>query len=263
MRLIVYFFSLVFVFNVHAKLLLVGGGNRPVEALREFLIASGGEKSQIVIIPWASESEDGSIKIKEELNALIKSNVNILPLDPEEDEAVLVLKYLNSATGIFFAGGDQNKLMNRLKKLQLLGVLRNLFQKGSIFGGTSAGTAIMSQLMLMGDSDLTVLDSKATKLSTGLGLLNKGIIVDQHFVKRMRFNRLAGLILDGYGNLGIGIDENTAIWLDSNHLKVFGEGTVLFIKSKTFNSLDIKILKAGDSIDPMKDVFFTSSLLIF
>ncbi len=254
---------LILTFPVEAKLLLVGGGRRPVEGLKEFLIASGGEKASIVIIPWASESVDGSNQIKTELQSIIKSKVQVAQMNLDEQELSEFMNQLNSVTGIFFAGGDQNQLMAMIKKYQLNEYFKNLFLKGVIFAGTSAGTAIMSQVMLTGESDLTVIDSKSTKLSSGLGLLAKGVIIDQHFVKRMRFNRLAGLILDGFGNLGIGVDENTALWIDNSVMKISGEGSVILMKSRTFNSMDLKILKSGDEIELNKDEFFTSGLLIY
>ena len=86
-------------------------------------------------------------------------------------------------------------------------------------GGTSAGAAIMSDLMITGGAE------KATT-GTGLGFL-AGVIVDQHFTQRKRLKRLAALVDEHPEFPGLGIDEGTAIVTkDGRFFKVMGEGTV-------------------------------------
>ena len=79
----------------------------------------------------------------------------------------------------------------------------------------------------------------AVKLSPGLGFL-KNIIIDQHFSERGRISRLITAVSYNPYNLGIGIDENTAIILDGKGvLEVFGQGSTTIVDGSqiTFNEI--------------------------
>ena len=65
-------------------------------------------------------------------------------------------------------------------------------------------------MMITGGGDHTVLDGQKVEVRAGLGLL-PGVILDQHFLKRQRQNRLFGLVLDHPRLLGVGVDEGTAL----------------------------------------------------
>lgn len=222
------------------KLILVGGGNRPPEAMAEFVKSAGGGSSSLLVIPWASEAFEGAENIKKELLASRPGQVEIIV-----DRTDLKNKLMN-ATGIFFTGGDQNRLMKEITDTGTLELLRSLFQKGVVFGGTSAGTAIMSDPMLSGTADLTVIDASKTELVPGLGLLPAGMIVDQHFILRQRFNRLAGLIYNDKNVTGLAIDENTALFIDNKQATVMGPTQVLVFKQLEKNNLSVKMYAAGE-----------------
>nr|MBA2405473.1 cyanophycinase [Bdellovibrionales bacterium] len=186
MKLILCFFFLTSFALAETGLLLVGGGNRPVEAMKAFTELAGKEKAEILIIPWASESIEGAESIKIELAAHTKGNLKIVPhrLAPKDLEKLIL--QIEKCTGIFFTGGDQNILMNFIKEYQLTALFKKRFQDGVIFGGTSAGTAIMSNPMLTGQGDLSVIKGSQIELAEGLGLLPSNVIVDQHFIVRQR-----------------------------------------------------------------------------
>lgn len=222
------------------KLLLVGGGARPVAAMAEFVKASGGGNSSLLVIPWASESLEGAENIKKELLVSRPGSVEIIV-----DRTDLKNKLIN-ATGIFFTGGDQNLLMKEIADTDTIELLKDLFSKGVVFGGTSAGTAIMSDPMLSGTADLTVLDSSKTELVKGLGLLPKNILVDQHFILRQRFNRLAGVIYGDQTLSGLAIDENTALFIDNKVATVMGPTQVLVLKQIEKNNLSVKMYADGE-----------------
>jgi cyanophycinase len=222
------------------KLLLVGGGNRPAAAMAEFVKAAGAGSSSLLIIPWASEAFEGAENIKKELLASRPGQVEIIV-----DRTDLKNKLLN-ATGIFFTGGDQNRLMKEMTDTDTLELLRDLFAKGVVFGGTSAGTAIMSDPMLSGTADLTVIDSTKTELVKGLGLLPAKVIVDQHFILRQRFNRLAGIIYNDQNLTGLAIDENTALFINNKQATVMGPTQVLVFKQLEKNNLSVKMYSEGE-----------------
>jgi cyanophycinase len=56
-------------------------------------------------------------------------------------------------------------------------------------------------------------------------------IIDQHFVKRSRHNRLISAVAEHPEILGIGIDESTAILVDKDTAEVVGVSQVLVFKN--------------------------------
>jgi len=87
--------------------------------------------------------------------------------------------------------------------------------------------------MITGDGDFTVITADNVELWPGLGLF-RGVIVDQHFVARRRHNRLISVVLEHPELLGVGIDEDTAVWVrPDGSLKVLGEGWVVVYDATT------------------------------
>jgi cyanophycinase len=78
-----------------------------------------------------------------------------------------------------------------------------------------------------------------TELVEGLGLW-PGVIVDQHFLARRRWARLFTAVADHPDQIGVGIDEQTAVIVDPDgSWQVIGRGPVVVIdgrKSKTESS---------------------------
>ncbi|MEQ1765219.1 MAG: cyanophycinase, partial [Pyrinomonadaceae bacterium] len=199
------------------RLLVIGGGERPPDAIKKFVEWSGGAKSRILVITWASGVPDESYASLEKAfqtsNAGLVEHASIRPLDTEK-RAKLV-EQLNGASGIFFSGGDQNRIMDVLADEALLQMIKSKYNSGTPFGGTSAGAAVMSDPMMTGEADLKVLDGTKVGVRKGLGLL-PNVIFDQHFLVRQRHNRLFGLIMANPKMLGIGIDEDTSVLIEDN-----------------------------------------------
>jgi cyanophycinase len=66
-------------------------------------------------------------------------------------------------------------------------------------------------------------------MAPGLGLI-KDVIIDQHFAQRGRMGRLLGAISQNPRLLGIGIDEDTAIVVESRReFHVIGQGAVYVV----------------------------------
>lgn len=249
MKLLLVILILIGPVFAQTKLLLVGGGKRPVEAMKAFVELAGSEKADILIIPWASESLAGAESIKAELAVHAKARIEIIShrLAPKDLEKLFVR--IESASGIFFTGGDQNKLMSLIREYKVYELFRKKFQEGVSFGGTSAGTAVMSNPMLTGKGDLSVLDGSQIELAEGLGLLPEHVIVDQHFIVRSRFNRLAGVILNQNKKLGIAVDENTSLLIKGSQARVLGPSQVLIFKKSASNKLEVTILEPNQAIN--------------
>ena len=242
------------------RLVIVGGGDRPPLALARFVAWAGGESARVLVLPWASgEPKESCQAILEELapfspgeavcgpHATLDPKGKAAPLDAELKKAAL--HGLARATGVFFTGGDQARIMDVLADPELLDALKERFAAGVVFGGTSAGAAVMSTRMITGEGDFTVIDGDKVEVRPGLGLV-EGVIVDQHFVRRQRENRLFGLVLKHPGERGVGIDEDTALLVTSGrYAEVVGKGPVMLVDAKGPDRLDITLVRAGQQTD--------------
>jgi cyanophycinase len=85
--------------------------------------------------------------------------------------------------------------------------------------------------MITGEADLQGITPQATRLADGLGLWSE-VIVDQHFLKRQRFNRLFSAVLDHPDKIGVGIDEGTVVIVGPDDWEVIGAGKVLVIDAR-------------------------------
>ncbi len=250
------------------QLVIIGGGSIPEYITGKFVEAAGGNKSKFVIIPMASaEPLQSANSFAKKLLTAGCSKIEFLISSKEEMDADSNFAKLKDATGVFFTGGDQSKLTNVLLGTKLLDMIKALYKKGAAIGGTSAGAAVMSSIMITGqeiiNKDSTnaynVIKKGNIKTAEGFGFI-QNTIIDQHFIKRKRMNRLVSLVLENPELLGIGIDESTAIIVKPNKtFEVLGESLVnVFNASKAKNiSLDknsnqavkdisMSLLKSGD-----------------
>jgi cyanophycinase len=234
------------------RLVLMGGGDRPPVALARFAQWAGGDDARVLVVAWASsEPAESFASIREDFAPYRFERLEMAPQPPlsAADREGLV-RQLARATGVFFAGGDQGRIMDVLRDQPLLAALRERYGKGVVFGGTSAGTACMSSIMITGEGDFTVIDADKVEVRAGLGLL-PGVILDQHFVKRQRQNRLFGLVLRHPGRLGVGIDEDAALLVtDNRYAEVAGRTPVMVVDGrKERGALVIDLLRGGDAYD--------------
>jgi cyanophycinase len=243
-----------------ARLVIVGGGERPPEALARFVAWAGGATARILVLPWASaEPAESCDALLRELaphapgeaacgpHATLDRRGRAAPLDAVRKAEAL--DRLSRATGIFLTGGDQARIMDVLADADLLHAVKARFAAGAVVGGTSAGAAALSARMITGDGDLTVIDGDQVGVRPGLGLV-EGVILDQHFVKRQRQNRLFGLVLKHPGERGVGIDEDTALLVTAGaQAEVVGRGPVMLVDAQGPDRLVITLLRSGQTTD--------------
>ena len=149
-----------------------------------------------------------------------------------EDPAVVEL--VRGYGSVFFTGGDQALITRALApegvETAVLKAIREMHAHGGLVAGSSAGAAMMSDTMIVGGTSLeaatygVITDPKqpGMLLGRGLGFFRWGI-VDQHFIKRGRFGRLAVAMVHSGVNWGFGVDENTAFFVDGTQAHVIGE----------------------------------------
>jgi cyanophycinase len=237
------------------RLLAVGGGKRPPEAMRKFVGWAGGEKAKIVVITWATEYPDESFEgLRADLSKFTTAAVLHAPQQPlDAEKRSMLVEQLASATGIFFSGGDQNRIMDVLADPGLYRLIRDRYDAGVVVGGTSAGAAALSDPMMTGEADLKLLDGSKVGVRKGLGFV-PDVIFDQHFLVRQRHNRLIGLMTVNPSMFGIGIDEDMAVAVvDGRYAEIFGPTHVLLLGPRDRKgAFPMYILSAGQRFDLKK-----------
>ena len=213
-------------------LVLIGGGEKPADAMRKFIELAGGTDAPIVMIPTASTDDDAAV-FYEKLFRETWGCRNAVSLDIRKRADAFRPDYALAAAkakGIFFGGGDQVLITNALLGTPVGEAIAASFARGAVVGGTSAGTACQSRKMITGEGDFTVLRSRVVEVKEGLGLLPADVVVDQHFVVRKRLNRLLSVVLENPGLLGVGVDEGTAAWVrPDGTMQVLGKSCVVVV----------------------------------
>jgi cyanophycinase len=219
------------------QLLIIGGGDRPASIMELFARLAGGARGKVLVFPQASERAEAGVEIATEMKSLGIGDVVVMTVDRAGAETDDALRLADGATGVYFGGGDQARLMSVLHGTRLEQTLRRLYQDGAVMSGTSAGAAVMSRVMITGDERRPVskdeswqrIEADSVVTSAGLGLLDDAI-VDQHFVRRRRYGRLISLVLEQPQLLGVAIDEATAVWVKPDRtFEVVGDGPVLVL----------------------------------
>ena len=203
-------------------------GDRPI--LVRFARLAGGSDARIVIIPTASELDDTGDRYAEIFEDLQVEAVEVLPIQDREDAFKdEYLRILEDATGIFLTGGNQLRLSTILGGTPLAHLLRQLNVNGVHIGGTSAGAAIIPEHMIAGGASGSTPRADGVILAPGLGLTNL-VVIDQHFRQRDRIGRLLTAVSFNPFAVGIGLDEDTAAFIDADNIfEIVGSGAATII----------------------------------
>ncbi|WP_406696800.1 cyanophycinase [Singulisphaera sp. Ch08] len=235
------------------NLLLIGGGLRSENArvygaLVE--LAGGKDRARIGIIPAASSLDMSARRAAVCLvrHGVPKERILIVDLTAanaaEKASDPVVVDQIRGCTGLFIAGGDQRLAAGALlgeagRGTPALDAIREVLGRGGVVAGTSAGAAVMGDLMISAAGDpIDTLDfglaaashHRGVLVSRGLGLFPAGV-VDQHFNTRNgRLARLARALVERRIDLGFGIDEDTAVLVrEGGTLEILGTGGVTIV----------------------------------
>ncbi|MBC8102125.1 MAG: cyanophycinase [Cytophagales bacterium] len=193
-----------------------GGGSTAPETTRALITRAGGPDARILVL--AQTSEDAAAKSKGSLDWLRQNGArNVaapLVVKPSDSAGIAeALTLLETASGVWIPGGNQNRLMELFARTPIPAAVRALYQRGGAVGGTSAGASLMGEWMPTGDGDLEKLSQDSMTAAPGLGLL-PGILVDSHFLARQRPQRLLGMVLSHPQRIGLGVDEKGWVEVD-------------------------------------------------
>ena len=233
-------FNFTFSQNSKGKLFIIGGGSRP-DFLVDRMIKEAGLKSgeTVAIFPHASEEQDSSFYYAKQ--QFEKRNLKALDCAFKKDEKLSPSKLdsLKTAKLIYIGGGDQVRFMEIINSNpEVKNLLESAYQNGKMIAGTSAGAAVMSEVMITGnqlkykdyENTFDNIEIKNVETKQGLGFI-KTAVIDQHFVVRSRYNRLLSLIIENPTYKGIGIDEGTAILVKNGSAEVVGRAQVIVFKN--------------------------------
>lgn len=219
--------------EIKGQLVIIGGAEDKegdCKVLREFVRRAGGTQARIVVMTVATELPrevgENYIRVFERLGA---ADVRIVDTVEREDaSSTSYLEAIEKSSGVFFTGGDQARITSILKGTEIDAAIHKRYQEGIVVGGTSAGAAMMPDIMIIeGDSE-TNPRVNVVDMGPGMGFL-PGIVVDQHFLQRGRLGRLISALAQQPAVLGFGIDENTAVIVSDNKFEVIGEGAVTVV----------------------------------
>lgn len=220
--------------------------------LKRFIDEVGGVEKRIEVITTASSIP---VEVGENyLDAFGKigcKNIGVIDIRKREDvfEEEFITR-VKKADGIMFSGGDQLRLTSIFGGTEIYNVLHDRYfnEEGFVIAGTSAGAMAMSNTMIyQGKSELAHLKGEV-KITTGLAFMGN-VIIDSHFDKRGRFNRLAQAVASNPQCTGIGLGEDTGVIVTGgNSLEVVGSGAVVIVDGRDIRHTNITEVGMGEPI---------------
>jgi cyanophycinase len=220
---------------------------------------AGGSNGRIAVFPTASETpvaEAGRVVASLERHGvsafvvpLALRQLSVDPKDVAHDAAIV--EQVRKSSGVYFVGGSQQYIVKSLRQADgantpLLETVWDVYRRGGVIIGCSAGAAVMSRIMFR-DAPVvlnTLLHGvkMGQEIDYGLGFIDHHWFVDQHLLVRGRFARAGVAMHDQKINDGIGIDENTAIVVTGReHAEIVGyKGAIVIDLSQARQDDDVK-----------------------
>lgn len=248
------------------KLILIGGGEvkRNCEDCKSELLAHifrGWDiKSTTVIFPPSDEKQKGVRKYQQVFKKITGNLPQFILLDENSKTTEADIEKIKKTHLIYFGGGQQKKYMSGLS-FDFIKEVQNRFYHDNVFiAGTSAGAMIFSDKIIAEGSNAESQLNDELNILPGINLL-PNFIIDTHFIQRSRFARLAHAVKRYPDLIGLGIEANSALFFENDHLaKCYGDGPITIVdgsniqiktiseKDSVFN-LTVHLLAAGCTID--------------
>lgn len=225
---------------------VIGGGLKASHdaVWRRMVDLAGGPGARFVVLGTASENPTASADAAAKQLQARGAVTSVLPVSPLlKDRPVAqavadpaLVDQVKAARGVFFTGGSQDRIVNSLQpggqRSPLLQAIWDLYERGGVVAGTSAGAAIMSRTMFIDAPDVVgVLKGRfkaGQEVGEGLGFVGPALFVDQHFLKRGRLGRLLP-VMQAYGyTLGLGVEEDSAAAVRGDEVEMIG-GRAVFV----------------------------------
>jgi cyanophycinase len=235
-------------------LVIVGGGKIPASISDKFIELAGGREAHFVYIPTATEDEvlkraEGQSDVGRGLFGL--KNVTLLHTrDRNVANTKAFAAPLRKATGVWFGGGRQWRLVDSYANTETLKEIWNVLKRGGVIGGSSAGASIQASYMVRGAREgNTIMMAKGYE--TGFGFM-QNIAIDQHINTRKRESDLKEVITAHPELLGVGLYESTAMVVRGNQFDIIGDGQVAITDGKDYDGKSYYLLAPGERFDLKK-----------
>ncbi|PVH95951.1 class I glutamine amidotransferase-like protein [Periconia macrospinosa] len=227
----------------NGHLVIVGGNLQSASIYEKIITLAGGPNASIVVIPTAGgdPSYDQNFPATVTLRELGATNVTVLhTYDPAVADTDEFIAPLNSASGIFFGGGRQWRLVDAYAGTKTEKAFQGVLDRGGVISGSSAGASIMGSFLARGDTQNNQI--MIGDHTVGFGYL-KNAAIDQHVLVRNRHFDLFDILKANPGLLGVGIDEDTALVVQGNDVEVIGRTYALFYDRGFWSREELSELK--------------------
>jgi cyanophycinase len=212
---------------------------------------AGGKGARFAVFATAAgnpEKSAESIIAALTRHGAVAEHIPVAPrlITPDIKDAVndsLLVEKVRSSRAVYFSGGAQERITETLyqadgKHTPMLDAIWDVFRRGGVVAGSSAGAAIMSTFMFRDPP--AVLDvlrhglKDGKDIDRGLGFAGPGLFIDQHFLKRGRIGRILPAMVQKNYRLGLGVDENSAAIIRGDDVEIIGaKGALLVDLSKS------------------------------
>lgn len=208
------------------------------------------ENSVIEIITTASQiPQIVGPEYKKAFEFLGAKHVNILDItNREQANSDEITARASAADIVMFTGGDQLRLTSILGGTRFHDIILQKYREENfIYAGTSAGAAAASENMIYQGSSSEALLKGEIKTTQGLGFI-ENVIVDTHFVQRGRIGRLFQAVVNNPRTLGIGLGEDTGLFIDNDIMTAIGSGLVILVDGRFIKDTNLTNIQLGQPI---------------
>jgi cyanophycinase len=230
-------------------LVIAGGGRLSDDIIDRFIELAGGDAAKIVLVPTAAGADSYPDSAGDMFRSRGAEKVTVMHTDNRDTaDSRSFTRPLEEATGVWFGGGRQWRLVDSYKGTRSETLFRQVLERGGVIGGSSAGATIQGSFLARGDTQNNQV--MMGDHQEGFGYISN-IAIDQHVLARNRQFDMYGILREHPELLGIGIDENTAVVVQRDTMEVIGASYVL-VYDGSFWSREGSNLK----ILPGKDILF-------
>ncbi len=209
-----------------------------------------GIESRIEVIPTASQiPQIVGPEYKRAFEFLGAKDVHIMDLTRrEEANSEEFMKRAREADVVMFTGGDQLRLTSILGGTRFHDIILDKYiNENFVYAGTSAGAAAASENMIYQGSSSEALLKGEIKTTQGLGFIDN-VLIDTHFVQRGRIGRLFQAVVNNPRTLGIGLGEDTGLFIYQNRMTAVGSGLVILVDGRFIKDTNLTNINLGEPI---------------
>ena len=256
------------------RLVIAGGGlQADNSAVYQSIVDARAGDGPLCVVPTASSDPEASM---ERAVATLTGyggvgsvkGILISTENPSQAQDPSVVAEVRTCSGFFFTGGSQSRIVDVFlpggDTTEAYRALWQQWQEGAVVSGSSAGAAMMSRVMIAGGSSADAVthgvrlpDGDGVHIREGMGFFELGML-DQHFLARGRIGRiLVSTLQENSPQIGLGIDENTALVVDGDSAWVVGASGVVVVDGRSVQrtgpsrglGLRMNLVGAGDLLD--------------